>query len=108
MRSGSAASASLSPHTRLADGDRTDTGHHLALRQVTVPDDAPVIARGLQIGMLAEKVSDLGLDRMSPVKVDRDAAAGDAAATLASPFAVRLTFDLLAGVHDGISLPNAL
>jgi len=40
MRSGSAASASLSPHTRLADGDRTDTGHHLALRQVTVPDDA--------------------------------------------------------------------
>ena len=103
MRSGSAASASLSPHTRLlsphtrlADGDRTDTGHHLALRQVTVPDDTPVTARGLQIGMLAEKVSDLGLDRMSPVKVDRDGAAdplpegyldrrllrGDAAATL--------------------------
>jgi hypothetical protein len=51
-------------HTRLADGDRTDTGHHLALRQVTVADDALVAVRGLQIGMLAEKVCDLGLDRV--------------------------------------------
>jgi hypothetical protein len=31
---------------------------------VTVADDAPVTVRGLQIGMLAEKVRDLGLDRM--------------------------------------------
>jgi hypothetical protein len=59
MRSGSAAAAS-----RLADGDRTDAGHHLALRQVTVADDALVAVRGLQIGMLAEKVCDLGLDRL--------------------------------------------
>jgi hypothetical protein len=102
MRSGSAASASLSPHTRLlsphtrlADGDRTDTGHHLALWQVTVPDDAPVTARSSNRHACRE-VSDLGLDRMSAVKVDRDAAAdplpegyldrgllrGDAAATL--------------------------
>src|SRR5271156_4945447 len=51
-------------HTRLADGDRTDTGHHLALRQVTVADDALVTVRGLQIGMLAEKIRDLGLDRL--------------------------------------------
>jgi len=43
--------------------DRTDTGHHLALRQVTVADDAPVTVLGLQIRMLAEKVRDLGLDR---------------------------------------------
>src|SRR4030088_3703156 len=50
--------------TRLADGDRTDTGHHLALRQVTGGDDALVAVRGLQIGMLAEKVRDLGLDRL--------------------------------------------
>ena len=50
-------------HTRLADGDRTDTGHHLALRQVTVADDALVAVPGLQIGMLVEKVRDLGLDR---------------------------------------------
>ncbi len=50
-------------YTRLADGDRTDTGHHLALRQVTVADDALVAVLGLQIGMLAEKVRDLGLDR---------------------------------------------
>src|SRR5436309_11666001 len=41
-------------YTRLADGDRTDTGHHLALRQVAVADDALVAVLGLQIGMLAE------------------------------------------------------
>src|SRR5712675_211642 len=51
-------------YTRLADGDRTDAGHHLALRQVTVADDALVAVPGLQIGMLAEKVRDLGLDRL--------------------------------------------
>ena len=44
--------------------DRTDTGHHLGLRQVTVADDALVAVLGLQIGMLAEKVRDLGLDRL--------------------------------------------
>jgi hypothetical protein len=48
----------------LADGDRTDAGHHLALRQVTVADNALVAVLGLQIGMLAEKVRDLGLDRL--------------------------------------------
>jgi len=46
-------------HTRLADGDRTDTGHHLALRQVTVAHDPLVAVCGLQIGMPAEKVGDL-------------------------------------------------
>src|SRR5258705_6037419 len=51
-------------YTRLADGDRTDTGHHLALRQVTVAYDALVAVRSPQIGMLAEKVRDLGLDRL--------------------------------------------
>jgi hypothetical protein len=50
-------------HTRLADGDRTDTGHHLALRQVTVADDALAAVLGLQMGMLAEKVRDLGHHR---------------------------------------------
>jgi hypothetical protein len=48
----------------LADGDRTDTGHHLALWQVTVADDALVAVLGLQIGMLAEKVCNLGLYRL--------------------------------------------
>jgi hypothetical protein len=47
----------------LADGDRTGTRHHLALRQMTVTDDALVTVRGLQIGMLAEKVCNLGLSR---------------------------------------------
>jgi hypothetical protein len=51
-------------YTRLADGDRTDTGHHLAFRQVTVAHDALVAVRSLQIGMLAEKVRDLGFDRL--------------------------------------------
>src|SRR5437868_5932832 len=50
-------------YTRLADGDRTDAGHYLALRQVTVADDALPAVLGLQIGMLAEKVCDFGLDR---------------------------------------------
>lgn len=52
-------------YTRLPDGDRTDTGHHLAFQQVTVAHDALVAVRSLQIGMLAEKVRDLGLDRLS-------------------------------------------
>jgi len=52
-------------YTRLADDDRIDTGHHLAFRQVTVAHDPLVAVRGLQIGMLAEKVRDLGLDRLS-------------------------------------------
>jgi len=64
MRPGSAAAGLTIANTRLADGDRTDTGHHLALRQVTVADDALVTVLGLQIGMLAEKVRDLGLDRL--------------------------------------------
>src|SRR6202030_1533284 len=51
-------------YTRLADGDWTDTGHHLAFRQVTVAHDALVAVRSLQIAMLAEKVRDLGLDRL--------------------------------------------
>src|SRR5258708_11254145 len=41
-------------YTRLADRDPTDTGHHLALRQVTVADDALVAVLGLHISMLAE------------------------------------------------------
>ena len=64
MRSGSVGGRLAIAHTRLADGDRTDTGHHLALRQVTVADDALVAVLGLQIGMLAEKVRDLGLYRL--------------------------------------------
>ncbi len=69
MRPGSAAarigSGGLAiAYTRLADGDRTDTGHHLALRQVAMADDTLMAVRGLQIGMLAEKVCNLGFDRL--------------------------------------------
>lgn len=63
MRSGSAAAASRS-RTR---GWRTATGPMPSSPrawQVTVADDALVAVRSLQIGMLAEKVGDLGLDRL--------------------------------------------
>jgi hypothetical protein len=50
-------------HTRLADGDWTDPGHRLALRQVTVAHHPLVAVLGLQIRMFAEEVRDLGLDR---------------------------------------------
>src|SRR5215207_719335 len=67
MRPGSVVAASRS-RTR---GWRTATGpipvitsRYLALRQVTVADDALVAVPGLQIGMLAEKVRDFGLDRL--------------------------------------------
>ena len=49
-------------HARLVDGHRTDAGHHLALWQVAMADDSPMAVRGLQIGMLANKVRDLGLN----------------------------------------------
>jgi hypothetical protein len=51
-------------HTRLANGNRTDACHHLALRQMTVAHEALVAVTGLQIDMLAEKVCDLCLDRL--------------------------------------------
>ena len=64
MRSGSVASASRSRTRGWRTAIRTDTGHHLALRQVTVAHDALVAIRCLQIGMLAEKIRDLGLYRL--------------------------------------------
>ena len=49
-------------HARLAHGDRPDAGHHLALGQMAVADDALAAILGLEIGMLAEKLGDLRLD----------------------------------------------
>ena len=62
MRPGSSACGLTVAYTRLANGDRTDAGHDLALRQMAMPHDAPVAVLGLEVGMLAEKVGDLGLD----------------------------------------------
>ena len=62
-------------YKRLADGDRTDTGHHLAFRQVTVARHALAAVRSLQICMFAEKVRDLGLDglgQQSPRPIAED------------------------------------
>jgi hypothetical protein len=71
MRPGSAAYVSRSRTRGLADGDRTDTGHHLPLRQMTVMDHALVAVLCLQTGMLAEKVCHLGLDRSRQQRAPR-------------------------------------
>ena len=47
----------------LANGERTDAGHHLALGQMAMAHDALVAILGLEIGMQAEGIGDLGLDR---------------------------------------------
>src|SRR6267154_4524949 len=65
MRSGSAAAASRS-RTR---GWRTATGPMPVITsrsgQMAMPHDAPVTVLGLEVGMRAEKIGDLGLDCLS-------------------------------------------
>ena len=39
-------------HTRLAYGNRTNPGHHLALGQMSVTDNATVTLAGLQISII--------------------------------------------------------
>ncbi len=51
-------------HAGLAHADRADAGHHLAFRQVPVPDHAAQASSGLQIDMLGEEFGNLGLDRL--------------------------------------------
>jgi hypothetical protein len=48
----------------VTDVRRPDAGHHFALGQVAVPNDTLVPVLGLEIGMLAEKIRDLGLNRL--------------------------------------------
>ena len=52
-------------HAWLANGDRPDAGHDLALGQMAMPHDAPVAVLGLEVGMRAEKIGDLGLNCLS-------------------------------------------
>ena len=52
-------------HTRLANTDRADPGHHLAFWQVTVAHHPAQARSGLQIDMLGEKLRHLGFDRLS-------------------------------------------
>src|SRR6266446_1449876 len=54
--------ASRSAHTRLANRDRADVGHDLALRKMAVAHDALLARLGLEIGMLCEKLSNLRFD----------------------------------------------
>jgi hypothetical protein len=51
-------------HPRAAHGDRTDAGHDLALRQMSVPHQPLAAIVGHLIGVPAEQGSDLGLDSL--------------------------------------------
>jgi len=51
-------------HARLADRDWANTGHDLAFRQMAMAHNASAV-RGLEIGMLGEKIRDLGLYGLS-------------------------------------------
>src|SRR5205823_8576258 len=52
-------------YTRLANSDRPDAGHDLAFRKMAVAHHAPLARRGLQIGMLCEKLGNLRFDGLS-------------------------------------------
>jgi hypothetical protein len=49
-------------HTWLAHGNRTNPGHHLALRQIAVTNNPAVTLAGLQISLSTEEIGDFGLD----------------------------------------------
>ena len=49
-------------HPRLANGDRADPGHDRAFREMAVAHDALLARRGLQIGVLCEKLGNLRFD----------------------------------------------
>jgi hypothetical protein len=51
-------------HTRLADADRADAGHHFAPGQMAVADEPLAAILRLEIGMLGEELGDLGLDSL--------------------------------------------
>src|SRR5215470_11851018 len=51
-------------HPRLANGDRADAGHDLALWKMAMADHALMALLGLEIRMLCEKLSNLRLDRL--------------------------------------------
>jgi hypothetical protein len=52
-------------HARLADRNRADARHDLAFREVAVAHKALAPVRDLEIGMLSEKIRDLGLYGLS-------------------------------------------
>src|SRR5262245_25599615 len=52
------------PHTRLTYPDRADAGHHFALGQMAVADDAGSSVVGLERRMPGEELGHFGLDRL--------------------------------------------
>jgi hypothetical protein len=63
MRPGSSTAAIA--YTRLANRNRTDTGHDLTLGQMAVAHNALAAVLGLEISMLGKKIRDLGLYGLS-------------------------------------------
>src|SRR6516225_10726687 len=51
-------------HPRLANGDRADAGHDVALWKIAMAHHALIARLGLEIRMLCEKLSNLRLDRL--------------------------------------------
>src|SRR6516225_6187029 len=51
-------------HPRLANSDRADAGHDVALWKMAMAHHALMARLGLEIGMLCEKLSNLRLDRL--------------------------------------------
>jgi len=51
-------------HARLAHGNRAYAGHDVALRQMAMTHDALMAIFSLEAGMAAEKLGDLGLQRL--------------------------------------------
>src|SRR6202030_1902393 len=52
-------------HPRLANADRADPGHDLTLREMAVAHNALLAGRGLQIGVLCEKLGNLRFDGLA-------------------------------------------
>jgi hypothetical protein len=64
MRAGIVGTGLSVAHTRLTYADRADAGHHFALGQMAVADDAGSSVVGLERRMPSEELGHFGLDRL--------------------------------------------
>src|SRR5262249_39915072 len=87
-------------HARLTHGDRANAGHHLALGQMAVADDAGPSTVGLKRRMPGEELRHFGLDRLRQ-KIARATAQDFSELILESPWLNQLDNVI---VRHGISL----
>src|SRR5215813_14891361 len=87
-------------HARLTYADRADAGHHLALGQMAVADDAGASIVGLERRMPGQKLGHLGLDRLRQ-KITRPTAQDFGELILEGPWLNQLDNVI---VRHGISL----